>query len=81
MFLGFLENLLESGNLFCSATAMTKTALGTIQLWFNYFRGILVYTFPGRLMCGSWFIHSCLHILYGAINLLIFRHLSKRHAT
>jgi len=36
---GFLENLLESGNLFCSATAATKTALGIIQLWFNYFRG------------------------------------------
>jgi len=29
---GFLENLLESGNLFCSATAATKTALGFIQL-------------------------------------------------
>jgi len=29
---GFLENLLESGNVFCSATAATKTALGIIQL-------------------------------------------------
>jgi len=34
---GFLENLLESGTLFCDATAATKTALGIIQLWFNYF--------------------------------------------
>ena len=34
---GFLENLQESGNLFCNATATTKTALGIIQLWFNYF--------------------------------------------
>jgi len=34
----FLENLLESGILFCCcATAATKTALGIIQLWFNYF--------------------------------------------
>jgi len=46
---GFLENLLESGYLFCSATATTKTALDIIQLWFNYFRGILAYTPPGRL--------------------------------
>jgi len=28
---GFLENLLESGNLFCSATVVTKTALGIIS--------------------------------------------------
>jgi len=34
---GFLENLLESGNLFCIFTATTKTALGIIQLWFNCF--------------------------------------------
>jgi len=33
----FLEELLESGNLVCSATVATKTALGIIQLWFNYF--------------------------------------------
>jgi len=46
---GFLETLLESGNLFCSATASTKTAPGIIQLWVNYFRGILAYTLPGRL--------------------------------
>jgi len=46
---GFLENLLESGNLFCSAAATTKTVLGLIWLWFNYFRGILTYTLPGRL--------------------------------
>jgi len=40
-----LENLLESGNLLYRATAATKkTALGIIQLWFNYFRGILAYT-------------------------------------
>jgi len=49
MLLGFLENLLESGNLFCSATAMTKIALGIILLWFNHFRGILTYPLPGSL--------------------------------
>jgi len=46
---GFLENLLESENLFCSATAATKTTLGIIQLWFNYFCYFLANTFPGRL--------------------------------
>jgi len=45
---GFLENLLESGTLFCSATSATKTALGIIQAWFNYFCGILPYTLSGR---------------------------------
>ena len=30
-------NLLESEHLVCSATAATKTELGIIQLWFNYF--------------------------------------------
>ena len=45
----FLENLLESGTLFCIATAATKTALGIIQVWFNYFRGILACTLLGRL--------------------------------
>jgi len=44
MLLGILENLLESGNLFGCATAATKTAAGIIQLWFNYFRGILAFT-------------------------------------
>ena len=34
---GFIENLLENGNLFCSATGATKTALGVLQLCFNYF--------------------------------------------
>jgi len=46
---GFLENLLYSRNLICSATAAAKTVLDIIQLWFNYFRGILAYTLPGRL--------------------------------
>jgi len=46
---GFLENLLESGNLFCSATAATKTTVGVIQLWFHYFRGILACTRLERL--------------------------------
>ena len=32
-----LKNLLENENLLCSATAGTKSALGIIQLWFNYF--------------------------------------------
>jgi len=49
MFPGFIENLLESGNLFCSAAAATKIALGVIQLWFNNFHGILAYTLLGRL--------------------------------
>jgi len=42
----FLENLLESGNLFCSATAVKKIAVGINQLWFHYLRGILAYTRP-----------------------------------
>jgi len=46
---GFLENLLESGNVVCSAVATTKTALGIIQFWFSYFHDILAYTLPGRL--------------------------------
>jgi len=33
----FLENVMESGILFCCATAATKTALCITQLWFNYF--------------------------------------------
>jgi len=37
MFPRFLENLLESGILFCCPADTTKTALGIIQLWFNYF--------------------------------------------
>jgi len=53
MISGFLENLLESGNLFCSATATKKTALGINQLWFNSFRGILAYTPPGSRACVS----------------------------
>jgi len=35
------EKFAEERNLFCSATAATKTALGIIHLWFNYFRGIM----------------------------------------
>ena len=46
---GFLKNLLKSGNLFCSVTPAMKTALSFIQLWFNYFRGIMAGTLPGRL--------------------------------
>jgi len=33
--------------------------------------------FLGGYCRGSWFIHSCLHFLYGTINLLIFRHPSE----
>jgi len=33
----FLKNLLESENLICNATGGTKTALGIIPVWFNYF--------------------------------------------
>jgi len=43
----FHKNLLENGNLLCRAA--TKTALATIQLWFNCFHGILAYTLPGWL--------------------------------
>jgi len=32
-----IENLLENVNLVCGATAGMYTALGIIQLWFNYF--------------------------------------------
>jgi len=34
---GILKILLESKNLVCNATEGTKTALGIIQVWFNYF--------------------------------------------
>ena len=74
---GCLENLLESGNVFCSATPTTKTALGFIQVWFNYFRGILSYTLPGRLskQMPRWLVHSLLSpfLCMGMINLPIFR--------
>jgi len=57
------------GFLVYSATAAAKTALGVIQFWFNYFRGILA-LFLGdcaKRCRGSWFIHSCLvAILRGA---------------
>jgi len=46
---GFVEKLLGSGNLFCSVTAATKTAVVIIQLWFHYFRGILAHIVLGRL--------------------------------
>jgi len=42
------HNLLESRNFFFSATDATRTTLGIIQLCFNYFRGILAYTLPGK---------------------------------
>ena len=38
VFPGFLDYLLESRNLFRSATAGRKTALGVLQLWLHYFR-------------------------------------------
>ena len=65
---GFLENLLGSGKLFCSAKAATKTPPNVIQLWFIYFRGIMADTLPGRLAkrCrSSWLVHSCLPFLCG----------------
>jgi len=46
---GFLENFLESGNLFCIAMAASKTAVGFIQLWFNYFPVILASSLPVKL--------------------------------
>jgi len=45
--LRFLKNWLESGNLACSATAGTKTALGIIQLWLNYL--------AASFLEGSWY--------------------------
>jgi len=41
----FLKNLLENENLVCIATAATKSALGIIQLWFNYFAASLFKAF------------------------------------
>ena len=73
---GFLKNLLESETLVCSATATTKTALDTTQLWFNYFRNILAYTLPGRLWRdAAVVIHSLLSpfLFMGTINLPIFQ--------
>jgi len=46
---GFLESLVESGNLVCDSVAAMETALGIIKFWFSYSRGILAFTFPGRL--------------------------------
>ena len=77
----FLENLLESRNLLCSATAATKSALSTTQLWFNCFHGILVYTLPGRLSkeMPRYLVHWLLSpfLCMGMINLPIFRCPSK----
>ena len=44
-----LSKIFWSGKFFCSATTATKTAQCIIQLWFNYFRGIMTCTLPGRL--------------------------------
>ena len=33
----FLENFLENQDLVCSAAGGKKTALGILELWFNYF--------------------------------------------
>jgi len=46
---GFFEILLKSENMFCGAVTATKTALGIIQLRFNYFCGILACTPLGRI--------------------------------
>jgi len=49
----YFDYVLESGNLACSATAGTKTALGILCFWFNYFAAsrfkALDKPFPGRL--------------------------------
>ena len=59
---GFLETLLESENLFCSATATTKTAPGIIQLGSIILAASWHTLFLGGLAKGcSWFIPSCLH--------------------
>jgi len=51
----FLKNLLASRNFLCSATAATKTRLSIIQLWFNYFHGIVAYTLLGSMGVGRIF--------------------------
>jgi len=59
---GFIENLLESANLFCNAAGATQTALGVRQLLLAFFRLLffltnLAYT-PGRL--SKEILHSLL---------------------
>jgi len=70
---GFLENWFGSGNLLCSATGATKTALGVLQLCFNYFAlsflNVLVihssWEAKKKKYPGSWCIHSCLPCVWG----------------
>jgi len=81
---GLLENLLESGNLFCSATAATKTTLGITQLWFSNFRGILAYSSwkakqRDALVVGSFTPVS--HFVYWFEQFANFGALPKRHPT
>ena len=60
----FNKNVLESENLVCCATAGTKTALGILQLRFNYLAtsflkalGKLAYTFSESQM--PWCLFAC----------------------
>ena len=73
---GFLENMLESGNLICTAMATTKphwvsSKFGSIIFaasWHTLFLGGLA-----KRCRGSWFIHSFLCMW--TINSLIFWHI------
>ena len=90
MFSGFLENLLESGILFCCATAATKTALGIIQLWFNYFAASLYKAIGVHFSReakerdapppSSGCIHSCLPFCVSGWSVWPFGGLPKRPA-
>jgi len=85
MFLRFLENLLESGILFCCATAATKTAPGIILLGSNYFAASFYkalgvrFSREAKERDAPILVHSLLsHFLYiGMISLPTFQCPSK----
>jgi len=59
----FLKILLENGNLFCSATAATKSGWVSPSIGSNIFAASWHTLFLGgyaKRCPGSWFIHSCL---------------------
>jgi len=87
---GFIEILLESANLFCNAAGATKTALGALQLCFNFFALSFFKQIWHTLLLGgwekrypgSWYIHSCLLCcVWGWSICHSFDALPKRHDT
>jgi len=62
------SKFLVSENLVCSATAGTKTALGILQIWFNYFATYfsrhLICNFPRRRrrVMPRYLVHSLLYL-------------------